>query len=584
MRLVRVALSLLLLSVLALAADATLAGATTFCVSDPTCPVDGVAEPGFSQALTAAAMLAGPDRIQLGPGTYDRQAGLTDFAGSQVEIVGAGAGLTTIGAGAGLTSLDVEEPTSTVSNLTVELPDGRATTGLRLNGATARGVAVTGSAAASGTGVRLGGAATFTAGSVVLATTGVDTTGVAGDAIGAGALTDTVVSAGVGVQDVTAVARVRVFATSLAIDESPIFGGEPTLDDVLVRIAGPSGVSGIRVNAVGSSLASAITTLTARHVTVVGDGDPRSVAVRAQGFSFGMHGDASIALTDTILRDVGSSLMTSTGPPGTATIATDWSDYDAASASTAGGGTITHGTHDLADVDPGFADVAGGDFSLRADSPLVDRGDPAAPAAGESPADLLGNPRVVDGNGDGSAISDVGAFEYQPPRPPAPPSGGGSGGGSGNGSGGAASAPTLGALSLTHARFAVGRGATAKTAARRRHRKLPPRGTTIRFGLTPAATVAFTVQRVTSGLRAHGLCAKPTARLRRAHARACKRLATALTFTRHGRAGPNRAPFSGRTARGRELPPGAYRLTAVARLVGGPASKPRTTRFAIVRG
>ena len=34
--------------------------------------------------------------------------------------------------------------------------------------------------------------------------------------------------------------------------------------------------------------------------------------------------------------------------------------------------------------------------------------------------DLVGAPRPVDGNGDGAARRDIGAYEYQPPVPPGP--------------------------------------------------------------------------------------------------------------------------------------------------------------------
>lgn len=64
------------------------------------------------------------------------------------------------------------------------------------------------------------------------------------------------------------------------------------------------------------------------------------------------------------------------------------------------------------DVDPAFADPASGDYHLTADSPLIDR----AQAATEvllQPMDLDGVTRPVDGDLDGEARSDIGAFEYR---------------------------------------------------------------------------------------------------------------------------------------------------------------------------
>src|SRR6185295_15476423 len=61
-----------------------------------------------------------------------------------------------------------------------------------------------------------------------------------------------------------------------------------------------------------------------------------------------------------------------------------------------------------------FADVLG-DYRLRMASPAVDTGDNSAPQM--PPTDLDGNPRIADGNQDGDARVDMGAYEYtnQPP-------------------------------------------------------------------------------------------------------------------------------------------------------------------------
>jgi hypothetical protein len=61
--------------------------------------------------------------------------------------------------------------------------------------------------------------------------------------------------------------------------------------------------------------------------------------------------------------------------------------------------------------------VGPNDFHLRPDSPCIDAGTNA-----NSPAtDKDGSPRPVDGNGDGRAVCDMGAYEYVPPRPAAVP-------------------------------------------------------------------------------------------------------------------------------------------------------------------
>ena len=67
-------------------------------------------------------------------------------------------------------------------------------------------------------------------------------------------------------------------------------------------------------------------------------------------------------------------------------------------------------------VEPGYWDSNGvwfeGDYHLLAGSPCIDTGDPNySPEPNET--DLDGNPRVLDGNEDGTAVVDMGAYEYE---------------------------------------------------------------------------------------------------------------------------------------------------------------------------
>jgi len=68
------------------------------------------------------------------------------------------------------------------------------------------------------------------------------------------------------------------------------------------------------------------------------------------------------------------------------------------------------------DADPLFVNPAADDYHLQSGSPCIDTGSNAAPSLPTT--DFEGDPRIVDGNGDGSAVADMGVDEYVPPPPP----------------------------------------------------------------------------------------------------------------------------------------------------------------------
>jgi hypothetical protein len=108
--------------------------------------------------------------------------------------------------------------------------------------------------------------------------------------------------------------------------------------------------------------------------------------------------------------------------------------------------------------------------------------------------------------------------------------------------------PAISALSLTKRRFVAGRR--------------PKRGTALRYTLSEAARVTFSIERKVGARRA--------------------RFKRVGRFVAAGRQGANRTRFSG-MLRGRALKAGFYRLTAIATDSAGGPSNRRSASFRIAR-
>jgi hypothetical protein len=101
--------------------------------------------------------------------------------------------------------------------------------------------------------------------------------------------------------------------------------------------------------------------------------------------------DSNPTLTNCILW--GNARGQITGNPGTVS-------YSDVQGGWAGAGNIN--------ADPRF--VSAGDYHLAPGSPCIDAGT-NSPPGGLPATDIESNPRVLDGNGDGSAVADMGAYE-----------------------------------------------------------------------------------------------------------------------------------------------------------------------------
>jgi hypothetical protein len=235
--------------------------------------------------------------------------------------------------------------------------------------------------------------------------------------------------------------------------------------------------------------------------------------------------DISINLTNSIIRGFSASLAATPAGAGQLKVTASYSDYDPSGNMSGGNASIVE--TNVSNVgDARFVDAAGGDYRLLPDSPLIDTGDPATPQG----LDLAGSPLVADGNGDGDARRDLGAFEFQPAPAGGPDQPGGT-------------APVDRQSPLVS-----GFRATPSVFVHR---------TRFRYTLSEAAQVRLKIQRALAG-----------------------RYRTVRTLKRTGAKGPNRIRFARRIGK-RSLRPGRYRAVIVATDAAGNRSPLKRTRFRV---
>jgi hypothetical protein len=199
------------------------------------------------------------------------------------------------------------------------------------------------------------------------------------------------------------VSRLRSTAVPFAV--RAIFGGSLTIRDSLIVL--PPGINASGLEAGDNSNASDFTsTLDADRVTVVGDPAANQTGASAHADSAG--DNFSVSVHDSVFSRFKKPLFCA-APSGTGHVIADWSSLEATGDGSSGAGCSTTRTNPVAGQ-PIFVDAAGGDYHQRAESPLVDAGDPAPFDATD---DLDGLPRPV-------GRVDLGAYEYHPPTALAP--------------------------------------------------------------------------------------------------------------------------------------------------------------------
>ena len=571
--------------VLGMLAFTASAGAQTICVTPATgCDVSRTT---IADAVSQTLTNAGPDTIVLGAAHYTDPVSVP--IGEPVDVIGQGP-QTVIEGAAGV--LVDNASGGGVRDLTIRITGGTGVTALGVSG-TADGVSIKADSGTSLIGVAPspgapGSSGTFRNGAITFPMAAGNGTGVAPGATG-GSVTveDSTIQAPYGVTGTGAVRRSEITA-AFGVGPSLIAAATtPTpqyIEDTVIRtqaIAGYTPPVAVTSRAGFASIAGVGQSVVLRHDTIVGDGSPESAGILVTGTpAASVPAPNSVDARNVIVSGFAHSLVR-TGTPGImipptfimpdapANLAIAYSDFDPGTVLSSGPGTDSR-DHNIS-ADPRFAD---GDYRLGADSPAVDAGDPAGlgSAPAESATDRDGNPRIADGSGDGTAVTDIGAYELpaqqrqtdtqtptQPhtPADPAP--------------------PAVSRFAMTNRTFAVGAQATAVSAGARKVK----RGTVFAYTLSAPATVTITIAQKAKGFRSGRKC---VAHAPKGHGKkkTCTLYSTRGKLTRKGAAGSNRVSFSGRIGR-RALKPGSYRATIVAAGAGG-NSVARTISFQIVRG
>lgn len=205
-------------------------------------------------------------------------------------------------------------------------------------------------------------------------------------------------------------------------------GDDGEIRDSLIKMGSTS--YGTNQEGVGVQLGVGLGTgdreLRMRGVTVIGATDTQFGAYL---FSFfGSTANGHLRIYDSLLMAEGTGsrdIACSNNGTGTATVTVSNSLHDQTDFSTLSGTPCAATTANGVDrrvTPPLFADAAAGDYRAAAGSPVIDAGNDDS----DRPAPKLDLDRVerfADGNGDGTPIIDIGAYELQHPFPPpaAPP-------------------------------------------------------------------------------------------------------------------------------------------------------------------
>lgn len=442
---------LLLLSVvslLALAALASSAGATQYCVGDFTLclanPTDSYpgTQAGLEEAIAAAQTNLEPDTIKLGAVTID-------ISSPVVINAPTGEGLSLVGAGKGKSVLHFTQTedeglafdtggatNSEISGLTVQL-DGAFSTGKRwgvsMEGGTISDVNFVVDSESDNdypaTGALLSGGATCEYCSFSIShdeASGAETTGAAtivssefDDASGADDETTGVVVNGGG--ETATIKQSHFVEVNIGVS---VTNGTANLFDSLIDLGGHQFAAGVDVENTGDSH----NTLDAQvnGVSIVGGATGQRAVYVEAGTSDALGERASATVANSLIFFTGGSLPSAvrcvTDTNGTGEI-TQIYTFAQSTVPSVSGCTATNAANvSSAGTNPGdlFVNWDEGDLRLKPGAPVIDLGDPGVDNFGGR-LDARGATRVVAGPTSGTAVIDMGGIEYQdyPPEKPA---------------------------------------------------------------------------------------------------------------------------------------------------------------------
>ena len=396
-----------------LAAAPAYAADNVICVGSPAGPCDATAA-SIPAAITIANNNSVADTIFVGPGTYSD--GPYTLTGDVDGLTLKGSGpstVITLPAGGPQTYINAGQ--TTVRDLTVTLVPATSSNDTAIsawNGSVVQNVTVIGTGTADANGISA--SASQVIGADIRMPLGAGSRGMFTQ-VGS-TVTDTTITGDTGLDhsssgETVTISRTTIHAGSYAGVVTD--GGTVEIDDSVIDLGTTGGTGLLAANFNNSSTPKSID---ADHVTIVG-GDGSSEGAWAYAAAAGAQQAATVTLTNSIVRGPATSLIADAGNNGsqggssTATVNVSYTDYQTTGGTIGanGAGGVVTGTGNVVDVDPAFVDAAAGDYHLSAGSPVIDHGNPAA---GGPTADRENYTRVVDGDGNGSAIRDLGAYEF----------------------------------------------------------------------------------------------------------------------------------------------------------------------------